>query len=280
MSSYCEQVRKHFDERWRPRLVQRWQRVRRGTSIYSLETEQGLSQGAPCQNALETLERTAEDIRTMRVSYVQPVLDHINPFISAESGGSTISFEDDVREHVHLLCMICIPRVVLSKTLDLVFTHFAMQAFGSSDHESIEHTDTSFSAQQHARERFFDLLRTLSDARLAGSEGRKSLGVALTTAIECHVKLAYAEISRDGQESVAQELRRWAARVFHPFAEGAAQHLGYTVGVVEGSKSTLSSDAVLEWLGRLRVKQLFDIIVRWPSTIGAMKDVKVGRMAH
>ena len=125
-----------------------------------------------------------------------------------------------------------------------------------------------------ARERLLSLLYGLQHVGLGGIKSQRVLGGVVNTMMNEFIRAAYSR-HWESPTSAPQHLRQWITGVFTPLV---AQVL--TIINPEDPGSGIDAE-VAKWqeigisrLGALRTGELFDIIVEWPASSGALEDLR------
>ncbi|KAL2011973.1 hypothetical protein VTN00DRAFT_4691 [Thermoascus crustaceus] len=132
-----------------------------------------------------------------------------------------------------------------------------------------------------ARERALCLLETLQAVGLGGNRAQTVFAVVMNNMMTEFVRAAYAG-QWEGPSLVTQHLRHWIENLF-------ARFVVEVLSILKTSDSESKPDDHLDvslndvekWqeigiarLGALRTSELFDVIVEWPASIGAIEDLK------
>lgn len=152
----------------------------------------------------------------------------------------------------------------------------AQEIFQISDKAS-SHNRQPTSSLQTQSEQFLDLLRALQAVGLGDRIAQDAFATAMQQLIESFVSSHWMKVDWVTQRSVVNKLEMWMERGFRPFVFSAIEILHSSVNyrkVIGDSVGLWTTDAI-ERLGTARVKHLFNFVVRWPSSAGAILDLKV-----
>ncbi|GIC84809.1 anaphase promoting complex subunit 2 [Aspergillus udagawae] len=131
------------------------------------------------------------------------------------------------------------------------------------------------------RERLLSLLRSLQLVGLGGDKAQKVFASVMDMMLTVFIESAYAN-QWEGPSLVSQHLRQWIENVF---ARLVVQVLAIINQDETESTASVRLDVSLadveKWqemgisrLGSLRTRELFDIIVEWPASSGAIEDLR------
>ncbi|RMJ21848.1 Anaphase-promoting complex subunit [Aspergillus sp. HF37] len=132
-----------------------------------------------------------------------------------------------------------------------------------------------------ARDRLLSLLSGLQLVGFGGDKAQKVFASVMNAMMTEFVRVAYSH-QWEGPTLVPQHLRHWVENVF---ARLVAQVLAVINAPESGAKSPDRPDVDLsdveKWqevgiarLGALRTSELFDVIVEWPDSSGAIEDLR------
>ncbi|EIT73459.1 hypothetical protein BDV35DRAFT_156929 [Aspergillus flavus] len=132
-----------------------------------------------------------------------------------------------------------------------------------------------------ARERLLSLFNDLELVGLGGVRAQKVFASVMNTMMTEFIRAAYSG-QWEGPSKVSQHLRHWIENVY---ARLAVQVLAIINVPESGTKESDRLDVKLsdveKWqeiglsrLGALRTGELFDIIVEWPASSGAIEDLR------
>jgi anaphase-promoting complex subunit 2 len=132
-----------------------------------------------------------------------------------------------------------------------------------------------------ARDRLLAFLNGLQQVGLGGDKAQKVFASVMNIMMTEFVRAAYTG-QWEAPTSVPQHLRHWIENVF---ARLAVQVLAIIHTPQTGNQSSSPLDVsfgdVEKWqemgiarLGALRTSELFDVIVEWPASIGAVEDLR------
>ncbi|EAW11249.1 anaphase promoting complex subunit 2 [Aspergillus clavatus NRRL 1] len=131
------------------------------------------------------------------------------------------------------------------------------------------------------RERLLSLLRSLQLVGLGGDKAQKVFASVMDMMLTVFIESAYAN-QWEGPSLVTRHLQQWVENVFarlvvqvlaiinhDDIEQMPANHLDVSLGDVERWQ-----EMGISRLGSLRTRELFDIIVEWPASSGAIEDLR------
>jgi anaphase-promoting complex subunit 2 len=133
--------------------------------------------------------------------------------------------------------------------------------------------------------RLKELLVALNMAGLGGDEAQRAFATAVDKLMDDFVESWHMKVDWYRKCSVMPKLRRWVEEGLARYVSEVMSSLGDSAspvllaGVreqsVKGEEIKQWCDMVVARLGRVRVANLFDYVVRWDASIGAILDLKV-----
>ncbi len=160
--------------------------------------------------------------------------------------------------------------------------------------EAQKHFEPVDSSTTHARQTVLQLMRDLESVGLGGERVQRVLAEVMNELMTQYVKVAYAG-QWESPTLVPIHLRQWVENCFARLVVEVLNCLNAKKsrdGDSDQGQSIVTLDDVDKWhmmgvgiLGRLRVSELFQIIVDWNASLGAMEDLKVcdsvcGKLKH
>lgn len=128
------------------------------------------------------------------------------------------------------------------------------------------------------RERLLSLLEGVRDVGLGGERAQKVFAEVMNTMMTEYISTMYAG-QWDSPSSAPQHLRLWTENVFARFVIDVLAVLKSPEGEAESADVSLNDvnnwhEMAIARLGALRTSELFDIIVDWDESSGAIEDLK------
>ncbi|WEW58009.1 hypothetical protein PRK78_003476 [Emydomyces testavorans] len=132
-----------------------------------------------------------------------------------------------------------------------------------------------------ARDRLLSLLQGVQDVGLGGNKAQKPFAEVMSSLITEFVATAYAG-EWESPSLVIEHLRHWIENIFARLVVQVLHILGPSDnGALQSDDLTVTLNDVEKWqeialarLGALRISELFEIIVEWDSSSGAIEDLK------
>lgn len=182
----------------------------------------------------------------------------------------------DLLALLHNVFLHSLPTEQFSKTLTYRMFSSAQEIFQVSDKVSSQSRQPTSSLQAQS-EQFLNFLKTLQEVGLGNRIAQDAFATAMQQLIEAFVNSHWMKVDWITQKSVVNKLESWVKRGFRPFVISAVEILHPAVPyrkVIGDCVQIWVTDAI-ERLGAARVRHLFDFVVRWPSSTGAILDLKV-----
>ncbi|EED23470.1 anaphase-promoting complex subunit ApcB, putative [Talaromyces stipitatus ATCC 10500] len=149
----------------------------------------------------------------------------------------------------------------------------AARAHIMSEHNGIQTNDS--------KHRFLSLLQAMQDVGLGGHRAQKVFAQVMNDMMTEYIITSYKE-QWDTPSLVSQHLRLWVENVFARLAVEVLAILQPSISEnADGYLDNVRFNDVEKWqeiglarLGALRTSELFDVIVDWDSSSGAIEDLK------
>ncbi|KAE8373324.1 hypothetical protein BDV26DRAFT_70459 [Aspergillus bertholletiae] len=132
-----------------------------------------------------------------------------------------------------------------------------------------------------ARERLLSLFNDLELVGMGGVRAQKVFASVMNTMMTEFIRAAYTG-QWEGPSKVSQHLRHWIENVYARLAVQVLSIINAPEsGTNEADRLDVKLSDVEKWqeiglsrLGALRTGELFDVIVEWPASIGAIEDLR------
>lgn len=186
--------------------------------------------------------------------------------------------ESRFRSDFHAIVAYSLPRQTISELLGKALAADGSIVLGLESSSGEEETD----AIREAKERTFRLVRGCQSVGLGGDAAQRVFADVMNKLMTEYVKLTYAG-QWESPSSVTDDLRRWIENCFARFVVEVLECLRTTDGAdtSNGNAYSVSLSDVERWqvmginrLGALRVTELFNIVVDWDASKGAIEDLK------
>ncbi|KAF2760848.1 hypothetical protein EJ05DRAFT_491761 [Pseudovirgaria hyperparasitica] len=241
-----------------------------------------LATSIECKRAWEVLENIAQSYGRARTSYTQSFTDGLTQMIKQEARTETDvqnMAKDAVRRfqrELESLFVQAIPAKRFSKTLSYVLFDAGCKLFRlhmNAPNFSIHSTETG-----DVKRRLVQLLKGLQMVGLGGDAAHRSFAHAMDKLLSEFVVSHYMKVDWYGKLSVTAKLKEWIKDGFGQLVLLVMECLTDSTTTV---KLTFGMAEITSWqkmaierLGRARADNLFDYIVNWDQSIGAILDLK------
>lgn len=267
---YTNECRLHFANNVQPELEELWRDdVKIGRSW-------------------ELLEESYTVLQQVQNVYFEPFSEHVLPFLQSGVSGSRRPTRPTRREgedagklaswkfrrDIQALFAHCIAPQRFSKTLSYVLYDAGCRLFRLyTRHDGVQpsaaHEDTSA-----LRQRMTTLLQGLDRVGLGGDNAQKAFARAMNKLIDAFISSHYMKVDWYSKKSVVPQLRAWIQDGFCPFVELVLECLRCEQSTILPTEIASWQDMALSRLGRVRVDNLFDYVIHWDKSLGAILDVK------
>lgn len=242
-----------------------------------------------CKDAWRKLEDLAKTLTAAQELYLDPLTNHLLPIIrnnesktaaKAQQGrdqSQAVRTSSKFLRDLHALFVHALPAQRLCDTLSYVFYDAACVLFRLQPPTSLG-TEKTTAHRIDLHRRLVHLLQALQRVGLGGEQAQRSFAHAMDKLMSQFIASEYVKVDWYGRSSVTGRLRQWVEDGFAPFVKEVSGCLM----VEEGAGYELDAREVQQWedmavgrLGKARVADLFDYIVRWDRSLGAILDLKV-----
>ncbi|KAF1956477.1 hypothetical protein CC80DRAFT_525344 [Byssothecium circinans] len=265
------EVRLHFAKFVRPGLKELWGK----------EVE--------LRNSWDLLEETQRILAQIQNLYVQPFTDHIVPFLHQDASNVTIrasrdsqTMDTDIvdgakrrfQREIHAAFAHSLPPKRFSKTLSHVLYDAGCRLFRFYvRHDSMQTSATPENSKE-VRDRMTMLLIGLENVGLGGDKAQRAFAHAMNKIIDTFIGSHYVKVDWPTKRSVVQDMRNWVENGFVPLVELVLECLRCGEADVEPAQLKMWQEMALARLGRERVGGLFDFVINWDQSMGAILDLK------
>lgn len=241
----------------------------------------------------EVLEETQRVLLHAQNLYLQVFNDHILPFLySNNSSSSTIrpskptqitdphganAINWSFRRNIHAAFAHSLPLQRFSKTLSYMLYDSSCKIFRIYvRHDGIQ-PDTTPEDARAFRQRMTDLLQGLERVGLGRENAQKAFAHAMDKLIDSFITSHYVKVDWFSKKSVVPQIRMWIRDGFCPLVELVMECLRCDPSTVQPTELQQWQEMVLGRLGRARVDNLFDFIINWDKSLGAILDIKASK---
>ncbi|KAF2466762.1 uncharacterized protein BDR25DRAFT_74775 [Lindgomyces ingoldianus] len=237
------------------------------------------------RHSWDALQQTQQILHQVQHLYLQPFNDHIIPLLYHDGSSSTIrpnkpeqtqahSTNWKLRRDIHATFAHCLPPQRFSKALSYVLYDAGCRLFHIYvRHDGVVVSSTSENTVEF-RERVMTLLRGLEQVGLGGDNAQKAFAHAMNRLVDSFILSHYLKVDWYSKKSVVPHLRMWIKDGFCPLVELVLGCLKCDPSQVEPTELQQWQDMALGRLGRARVDNLFDFVINWNKSLGAIMDIK------
>ncbi|KAK4549033.1 hypothetical protein LTR36_007489 [Oleoguttula mirabilis] len=230
-------------------------------------------QPVPLSAALSLFQKTVILLQKSFTQYFSGLTALIISANTTEVRAMLIAFEAQAKQNFHVLVLNSLPQQRLQKTIAYVMLLLMKTSLSHNNNPEI------CSKQAECRcsvKSDFLPLDQLQAVGLGGNLGERAFALAV------HKLLARVVVHRqcfqvryDTSESVIPKLRRWITERVAPFIEQSLGILTTNLSfkLTDNDRNGFAQTAVSN-LGWLRTASLFDYVLHWPETTGAILDIK------
>ncbi|KAF2871024.1 hypothetical protein BDV95DRAFT_494489 [Massariosphaeria phaeospora] len=238
-------------------------------------------------DVLHEVQRMLEQVQNL---YLQPFTDHILPFLYQSDGSSSTLRASKVAGHgqagvadaafwkfrrdIHAVFAHCLPLKRFSKTLSYVLYDAGCRLFHIYvRHDGVQPSTTPEDTKTF-RQRMTSLLQGLERVGLGGDNAQKAFAHAMDKLLDSFIASHYLKVDWYSKKSVAPHLRMWIQHGFCPLVELVMECLRCDPSTVQPTELQQWQEMALGRLGRARVDNLFEFVINWDKSLGAILDIK------
>jgi anaphase-promoting complex subunit 2 len=119
------------------------------------------------------------------------------------------------------------------------------------------------------------LLHGLMRVGLGGDNSQKAFAHAMNKLLDSYIESHYTKVDWFSKKSVVPSMRMFIQDAFCPLVELVMECLNCDAINNYQTEVETWQDMALGRLGRSRVDDLFDFVINWNKSLGALRDVKV-----
>ncbi|KAF2827342.1 hypothetical protein CC86DRAFT_466132 [Ophiobolus disseminans] len=268
---YTNECRLHFASHVRPGLEQLW------------------SGEVQLQHSWDILEETQRGLEQVQGVYLEPFNEHILPFLQQTISASTIrpskpsqiaradpsdAASWKFRRDIHAIFAHCLPAQRFSKTLSYVLYDAGCRLYWIYIRQDGVQPPSTPEGNTEIRKRMTTLLIGLERVGLGGDNAQKAFAHAMNKLVDSYITSHYLKVDWFTKESMVPPLRNWIENGFCPLVELVLACLRCEQSNVLPTEVTSWQEMALNRLGRARVDNLFDFVMNWDKSLGAVLDIK------
>ncbi|KAF2011720.1 hypothetical protein BU24DRAFT_377110 [Aaosphaeria arxii CBS 175.79] len=265
---YTNEARLHFANVVRPTVNNFWDK--------EVETEQAWS----------VLERTQQIFQQAQALYLEPFQDHIMPFLehsfppTPRPTKPTQTIQPNQAEHaiwrfrqeVNAIFVHCLPPKRYIKTLSYALYEAGCRMFRIYLRQDEMQEDLTMNPAR-TRERLVSLLRGLERVGLGGEPAQQAFAHAMDKIMNSFISSHYLKVDWFDKQPVVPQLRLFIRDGFYPHVKLVMECLNCD-STVQPTELQSWQDMALSRLGRARVDTMFDFVINWDHSLGAILDIK------
>ncbi|KAH7095154.1 hypothetical protein FB567DRAFT_21611 [Paraphoma chrysanthemicola] len=241
------------------------------------------------RHAWDVLEETQRVLEQVESVYFEPFNEHILPFLQQNASASTIRpskptqmVEADSAEaaswkfqrDMHAVFAHCLPAQRFSKTLSYVLYDAGCILFRIYVRQDGVQPPSTPEVTTEVRKRMTALLLGLESVGLGGDNAQKAFAHATNKLLDSFITSHYLKVDWYSKQSIVPHLRAWFQKGFCPLVELVLECLNCEQSSVLPTEITSWQEMGLNRLGRARVDNLFDFVINWDKSLGAVLDIK------
>ncbi|KAF1982029.1 hypothetical protein K402DRAFT_397914 [Aulographum hederae CBS 113979] len=238
-----------------------------------------------CADAYDRLLANTRFLHVVKQAYLRPLHEYILPIIQSRKGATGSFLDGDwssgaegisskFERELHDLFLLKIPNGRFSQTLSYIICNAAFDIFRMAGRTPYHGPGSD---QREVLKRLRSLLHSLQQVGLGDELAQEAFAHAMSQLMEKFIVSHYMEIDWEGGCSVTRKLREWVQNALAPFV----MNLLELIQTDPTTWKTLFSSNIQGWqrtaiskLGMARVPNLFDYVVAWDDSLGAILDIK------
>ncbi|KAH9879989.1 hypothetical protein J1614_002014 [Plenodomus biglobosus] len=268
---YTNECRLHFASNVRPDIEELW------------------GPGVGLQHAWDVLEETHRILQLAQNLYLQLFNEHLLPFLQQRASSTTLRTNRPAQvtepnaadiaswkfqRDVHAVFAHCLPLQRYTKTLSYVLYDAGCRLFRIyTRHDNVQPSMTPEGTQK-VRRQMTTLLRGLEHVGLGGDMAQRAFAHTMNKLLDSFITSHYLKVDWYSQTSVVAQLKLWIQDGFCPLAELVLECLKCEQSSILPTEVSLLQEMALGRLGRARVDNLFDFVINWDASLGAILDIK------
>ncbi|KAL6707340.1 hypothetical protein ACN47E_004119 [Coniothyrium glycines] len=268
---YTNECRLHFASHVLPGLTDIWQ------------------QEIELRDSWTILAETQRQLEQVQSVYLQPFNEHLLPVLMRSASDTTIRPSKPTKvgntstldnasckftRDVHAVFAHSLPPQRYSKTLSYVLYDAGCTLFRIHTRQNGIQTNTTPEETRKLRRRMTTLLRGLEWVGLGGDIAQKASAHAMDKLLDSFITSHYLKVDWYSKKSVVPHLKLWVQDGFAPLVELVLECLRCEQSNILPPEVVFWQDMALGRLGRARVNNLFDFVINWDKSVGAILDIK------
>jgi anaphase-promoting complex subunit 2 len=263
---YTLEVRNHFQNAISPHLVEPWSQV----GVYAFTWEYSDNMQAihnTTHRTQDLLRETCSMLLRIKEQYISQLENDILPRLGA--GFAHIDDASELNEQ-RLRKRAAFEKKLHSSFLHALPAHRLASAMSLAMYNSVASLlNVGGGDVSQDQGDLFELLARFQNIGLGDDFGQRAFANAMWRVLEVFIGGEHMKVDWDRPQSKIKVLTRFLTHGFVPLVEKCVVLLGGTPDdVCHYQKMTVAR------LGRQRIRSLFDYVVRWDQSIGAIRDIK------
>jgi anaphase-promoting complex subunit 2 len=241
------------------------------------------------QHAWDILDETQRVFEHTQGAYLQPFNEHLLPILQRDAHntttrpsrptqiveeGSSDAASSKIRRDLHAIFAHCLPMQRVSKTLSYVLYDAGCRLFRIYIRQDGVQLPTTPENTREFRERMTTLLQGLERVGLGGDSAQKAFAHAMNKLLDSFITSHYLKVDWYSKKSIVPQMRMWIKDGFCPLVELVLECLRCGQSSVLPTEVSSWQEMALARLGRARVDNLFDFVINWDKSLGAILDIK------
>jgi anaphase-promoting complex subunit 2 len=270
---YTNECRLHFANHVRTGLEQLW-----GKEVQ-------------LQYAWEILDETQRAFEQVQNVYLEPFNEHLLPFLQVQDEGSASTIRPSVPTQaveagaaeaasekflrdLQAIFAHCLPAQRFSKTLGYVLYDAGCRLYRVYIRQDGVQPSSTPEVTTEFRKRMTTLLQGLERVGLGGDRAQKAFAHAMNKLLDSYMTSHYLKVDWYSKQSIVPHMKIWIEKGFCPLVELVLECLRCEQSSVLPTEVTSWQEMALSRLGRARVDTLFDFVMNWDKSLGAVLDIK------
>lgn len=268
---YTNECRLHFAGHVRPDLEQLWR------------------QEIELQHAWDILDETQRILEQAQSVYMVHFNEHLLPFLAHGASSTTIKASRPTQvvevdaasiaswnftRDLHAVFAHCLPLQRYSKTLSYILYDAGCKLFRLYIRHDGMTTSMSPENTRAVRTTMTTLLQGLERVGLGGDTAQKAFAHAMNKILDSFIASHYLKVDWYSKKSVVPHLRRWIQDGLCSLAELVLECLKCEQSSILPTEVSSWQEMALGRLGRARVDMLFDFVINWDQSLGAILDIR------
>jgi anaphase-promoting complex subunit 2 len=185
-------------------------------------------------------------------------------------GGTTARFERDI----HAAFAHSLPHKRFSQSLSYILYDAGCRLFRFYNRQDGVEAPATPEPTGAVRDRMTILLMGLERVGLGGDHAQKAFAHAMNALLDTFISSHYLKVDWYAKRSVVPDLMNWIENGFVPLVELVMECLRCDDSEVESTQLRGWQEMGLVRLGRARVEELFNFVICWDRSLGAILDLK------